>query len=649
MKKLVTMLLSATICLMGLTSALAVTKDTYFTVSEYEQLTGKKIEKFNEAPSLKVLVAAGELPPVEKRLPEEPLVLLPETTDKKIGKYGGILRTNSVSAAQGATRVELQCLIRAQHSYSVDVYSNIVQSYESAKGGREWIFHLRKGLKWSDGVPYTTDDVMFWYEDIALNKELTPVIPENIRQKSGEPAKCVKIDDYTFKFVYDEPYQLLENIECLMIFPACWPKHYMKQFHPKYQDKDKLDEMVKEAGFDSWIQLMGVKQSWVWQDADTDKPVLTPWVCVQSRPAKTLIFERNPYYFAIDTEGNQLPYLDEWRVNMVADSEVGRLRAVAGQEDFFVGSLEIYSLAKQAEKEEGKIKVARWAMSDINTADLEFNLTVEDPVLRKIFRDKRFRFAASYAINREMINQLLFYGLLEPQQCGWSKASPFYNERLNKTAIEHDLVKANSLLDEMGLDKRGADGYRLRPDGKRLELNIVGTNAWPFIDKVGEIMADNLKAVGLFTNLRVVDWGFWHEIRLANTCEVALVGCTWGTNEGSYWQANAVGVPYNRNFWAPLWMEWMMSFGEKGEKPIPEVLEAIEAYWKFNETLDPEERKREMKKITDIAADNLWTIGTLSPQGQLVIYNRKLQNIPTEFLAWFRGDWGRPMLWFYEK
>ncbi len=634
------MLLSATICLAGLTSALAVSEDVYWSVSEYEELTGKKIEKFNEAPELRTLVAAGELPPVEERLPEEPLVVLPRSKDKKIGKYGGVLNVRWPG-------VEAQSLIGNKHSFTDEIYPYVVESFEMAEGGREWTFRLRKGLKWSDSVPFTTDDVMFCYEDIGLNKEYSPGIPGWLQQASGGHLTFIKIDDYTFKIVSEVPYRLFESQD-MRYKPVFYPKHYLKQFHPKYQDKDTLDKIVKEAGVDSWVQVMQNSVSDWLQVNDVDKPVLHPWVIVQGTPEKIWIFKRNPYFFAVDTEGNQLPYIGEMRIETGASIEIQKLRAIAGETDFYAAlyQLDLYPLAKEAEKE-GKIKVTRWAHSDINTADLEFNLTIEEPVLRKIFRDKRFRFAASYAIDRELMNELLFLGLLEPQQCGWSKASPFYNERLNKTAIEYDPAKANSLLDEMGLSKRDTDGWRLRPDGKRLEINMVLADWWEQ-DKIAEIIADNLKAVGLFVNLRIIGLSLWQEMRVANKLEATLISHTWWTNEGTQ-QANALGIPEPGTAYGRLWYDWIASSGERGEKPIPEILEAIEAASKWKASFDPEERKRLMKKITDIAADNLWVIGTLSSGGWVVIFNAKLQNYPTEFFSWTRGDYGLPWMWFFEE
>ena len=637
MRKVVIMLLSGLICLLGIVPVLA---QRWATPEEYEKDTGKRIEKFYEAPELRVLVAEGELPPVEERLPEEPLVVL--GFDGEIGKYGGILNKAQDSVGLVTGTWEEQSLIVGKVSELPGPYANLAQSYEMGDDGREWIVKLRKGVKWSDGVPLTTDDIMFWYEDVLLNKEITPNMPSYFSK-----MKIEKIDEYTLRFSYDTPTN----------FPAQagighlthYPKHYLEQFHPRYVDENELKETVKKRGFDTWFQLF-IDRADLQNQYNPDKPTLGPWYMVQAPPDNPVIYERNPYYWVIDPAGNQLPYIDERRLTVTGSTEVSNLKSLSGEMNFYwmEAGVDMYVLGKK-EESKGKIKAFRWSAVVLNAAQIDYNLTVEDPVLRKVFRDKKFRFAVSHAIDREMINQLVYAGVCDPWQVAPLEGSPFYNERLAHTALEYNLEEANELLDEMGLDKRDANGFRLRPDGKSWVITYI-SYAVPGLPAIGEIIMDNLKAVGLNSNLRFLEWGLLSEKHDANDYDADLIWESWGTGEGYLNSRSAPHFVPNSHlaFWAPLWARWYMSGGEDGEEPIPVVLEALEYFEKACDTLDFEERKKWFKKVLDIAADNLWTIGTVKHPGFPVLVSANLRNVPTTVLPWHRGDWGRRGTWFYE-
>ena len=603
-------------------------------------------QMYKEAPELAAMVRAGNLPPVEQRLPKEPFVAEWSDEDGSIGKYGGILRRATWDPGLTTAIRDITRLIGAKHSWTADAYPNVAKSYRMADGGREWTIVLREGLKWSDGQPYTVDDIMFWYEDIQLNEEVSPN-PYSQLRSGGEIVKFEKVNDYTLRIKAKEPY-LLENNTGLLYFVTRFPKHYLKGFHARYIGKDKADQMAKDAGFDSWSQLL-LNKADHHERSSTEKPSLEPWVLAQAPPADPVIFKRNPYYWAVDKEGNQLPYIDEMRYTMVGDAEVIKLKALAGEADYStIEDMITYPLFKSAEKA-GQVKVFRWASTAINAAQVEFNLTHKDPVMREIFLDKRFRFAVSHAINRKMISELVWLGLAEPWQAAPYETSRFYNERLAKTGLEHNPVKANKMLDEVGLDKKDSNGWRLRPDGKKLEITFISfpTASLP---QIGEIVMDNLKSVGISVNLRFVDFGFLIEQKNTNSHDAALIWQTWGTNEGVYLagDANHLLAVRGLSFWAPEWVNWYQSGGEKGEKPVPEMIKAMEAYDKAKSTFDPAEQERWFKVVTDVAADNLWVIGTTKQPGFIKVISPKLRNVPQSFLSWHRGDWGRPDIWFYE-
>jgi len=620
-------------------------KDNYATVAEWEQASGRTLT-LTESPYMAELVAAGKIPPLKDRLPEQVNVFLPHTEEKKVGGYGGsALYMSSVGGLYGGTN-EFTGGFVMEHTYTQGLHPNIYLSYEPEKGGQVWVMKLRKGLKWSDGVPFTTEDVQFWYEDIVLNPELSPNLMDQMRAPSGKPVGVEIVDEYTFKFVFEGPFVIDEHVHMLGLDPCWHPKHFLKQFHPNYVDKATLDKMVADAKMESWMQLFTDRME---NDGYTGTgmkggPTLAPWVAIQGAPEKIYIYKPNPFYHAVDAVGQQLPYSD-LIVEKAEDPEVAKLKTVEAELDFAMFGLDMFPIAK-AKENEGKIKVARWGHSATNGGLFEFNLTTTDPVLRPLFRDKNFRFGVSYAMDRKTVIKLNWFDVLTPQQSAWSKLSPFYDEKLMNMAIEFDPAKAASFLDAAGLDKKDKDGWRLRSDGKRLELFAM-TREGAHEKDLG-IYIDNFKAVGLNMAAKVMDWAAIQTARTANELTLVYDAYNWGTNEGSYYQAQSIGVPYGRGFWCFLWNEWFTSGGKKGEEPIPEILEVIEAYNAFNSTIVPEERKAAMKIITTIAAENLWTIGSFNHPGYAVVYSAKLQNVPTAPVAWRRGEFGRPQVWYKE-
>ncbi len=604
-------------------------------------------EKYNEAPELAALVKAGKLPPVEQRLPAEPFVAEWSVKDGKIGKYGGVLRRATWDPTKTVPIHVLTSLMLKKLSHPVGLYTNLAKSYKMRDEGRDWIIHLRKGLKWSDGHPYTVDDIMFWYEDVQLNPEVTPSITPQL-MSGGEVIKFEKVDDYTLRIRAKKTY-LLEVNTSLHWWATRYPKHYLKQFHVRYIGEAKANELAKKAGFASWDQMFLDKAD-SYERANTEKPSLEPWTLVQASPKNPVIFKRNPYYWAVDKAGNQLPYINEMRYNLTGNSEIVKLKALAGELDYAtIQDIISYSIFKQTEKA-GRIKVFRWASTAINALQVEFNLTHKDPVMRKIFLDKRFRFAVSHAINREMINELVWLGLAEPWQVAPYETSRFYNERLAHTALEYDPPKARKLLDEMGLDKKDADGYRLRPDGGKLEINFMAGPEMS-LSAIAGIVMENLKDIGLKANFRIIDFGLFEEKREGNDHSAALNMHSWGTLDGSFLAGgvNHLVAVKQLSFWAPEWVNWYQTGGERGVKPVPDMIRAIEAFNKARSTLDPKEQEKWFKVVTDIAADNLWTIGTTKYPGHIKVINPRLRNVPTTFLPWHRSDWGRPDLWFYEN
>ena len=613
------------------------------TPAAFEAATGQRVGTFKEAPMLAAMVASGELPPVEERLPLEPLVL-----GKKIGNYGGTFYIANPWRAKG-----YGALPHAVTGYRVpesawvnDMYVNLVEGYDMVEDGRIWIVHLREGLKWSDGEPYTADDVLFWWEDIYHGIEAGPAFWSQAQRNVGTWKDVSRIDDYTVRFEFTVPTNVMWYVWAGTAL-SFYPKHYFSQFHPNHADKDELDALIEEGGFESWEVLFANRSD----DAGTSipgRPVMLPWVLEKGTPGD-IIMTRNPYYWAVDPAGNQLPYIDEVYRFMELDTEVVHLKALAGELDMAVVNNETFRLAKERE-DQGDIVAWQYRDTAYNAGSIMFNLNHLDPAMREIFQNKNFRFGVSHAINREQINQLVYFGVSEPWQVAPWEDSPEYHERYAHTAIEYDLDKANSYLVEAGLEK-GSDGFYRRPDGEKLEITLLSYSRG--MDRTAELVTDDMRALGLNINLRIVDTPAVRQLQDSSDYDAVFVEYANSGNEGFTWVGayNSAVLPHHEHnsFWAPLWERWWATGGEQGEEPIPIVKEALRLWEEGLQIADQQLLVEQYHKIADIAADNLWAIGTVKWPGYYKVYSSGLDNWPTKPLAYDRGgDSGRPELYFFK-
>lgn len=615
-----------------------------YNLEDYQKLAKVKITKFNEAPQLTELVKQGKLPPVDKRLPAEPAVVVPV---EEIGQYGGTARVATkrpLILEDGGLMIGHEPILRIARDGKT-IIPNLARKWQLSKDGKTLTLYLRKGIKWSDGAPFTADDILFWWEDVILNDELTPTKPV-AWSPGGKLMTVEKIDDYTINLRFDVPYPVAiirlahsDGYEGAFFLP----KHYLKQFHPKYTPKDKLDATVKQLGFDSWYRLFQAKSqinAGSGRAVDPGTPTLKAFM-ITSKGQDTVIAERNPYYWKIDPAGNQLPYIDRIFVSIVSNAEMVNLKTTTGDVDFagFNTRLDMYPVYKE-NAAKNNYRVLLW--QDVFGSEVIFmpNQTHQDPVLRKILRDKRFRIALSLGINRDEINQLFYMGMAQPRQTTVIPQSKYYKEEFAKAYIEYDPVKANKLLDEMGL-RRGPDGYRLRPDGKRLEILIEYTPVDTIRGPVSEFVQQQWDKLGIKVSVKEI------------TTELQQVRAPGNQMDMSVWNADKCTdilfpitpqwfVPYNtgwENSWCPLWAQWYASKGKSGEEPPKEAKRLLDLWEKMLSTTIESQRIKLGQEILKSHAENLWTIGTVGLAPVPIIARNTLRNIPE------KGIWGWDYFW----
>jgi peptide/nickel transport system substrate-binding protein len=612
------------------------------TPAVFEQATGQSVGAFKEAPMLADMVASGELPAVEDRLPLEPLVL-----GKKIGNYGGTFYIANPWRAKG-----YGALPHAVTGYRVptaawvnDMYVNTAKGFESQEQGRIWIVDLREGMKWSDGEDYDADDVIFWWEHIYNGMETGPYFWTQAQRNVGTWKDVSKIDDYTLRFEFTVPTNVMWYVWAGLAL-TWYPEHYFAPLHPSTTaNRAELDAMIAEGGFESWKAHFSNKSD---DPGNTipGRPVLLPWTLEKGTPGD-IVMTRNPYYWAVDPEGNQLPYMDEVYRYMDFDTEVINLKALAGELDMAVVNNETFRLGKERESQ-GKIVAVQYKDTAYNAGSVMFNLNHLDPDLRAIFQDKNFRFGVSHAINREQINQLIFFGVSEGWQVAPWEDSPEYHEGFAKAGIEYDIDLANSYMARAGLEK-GSDGFYRRPDGEKLEINLLSYSTRS--ERMADLITDDLRALGIDVNWRFIETAAIRQLQDSSDYDAVLVEYANSGNEGFTWVGayNSAVLPHHEHnaFWAPLWEQWWASGGKRGEEPIPIVKEALKLWEEGLQMSDQQMLVDQYHKIADIAADNLWAIGTVKWPGYYKVYSSRMDNWPTKPLAFDRGgDSGRPELYF---
>lgn len=583
------------------------------------------------------LVKEGKLPPVEQRLPKNPIVVKPL---EEVGVYGGTLRRAWMGPGDrwGIAKIcyDANNLMRWA-SDSKTILPWLVEKYTISKDGRVFTFKLREGLKWSDGQPMTTDDVIFWYEDVIGNEELTPTFPSAFVQ-DGVRAKFVKVDNYTFRiefknpnpmFIYTFPTQgwFIDNSKGSFAFYA--PKHYLMQFHPKYTPKDKIEALAKQKGFNKWYELFQFMIDYI---QNPDLPTMSPWKIVSKSPNEPVfVMERNPYYPVVDTEGNQLPYIDRVVHYLVSDAEMINMKAVAGEIDFQARHMRLpnYTLFMQ-NKEKGNYRILVWRTGTGADPAIYLNQNVKDPVKRKLFQDVRFRQALSLAINREEINKILFFGLGVPMQAAIPPGSAYYDKAWAQAYAQYDPGRAKILLDAMGL-KVGKDGFRIGSDGKPIEL-VVSFTTYPGSANMStmELIKSYWEAIGIKTIIKQVDRSLY------------TTQCNSGDIEIGVWvldRMSNVAISPGRLLgtwtdgpWAPLYARWYWTKGQEGEEPTGDIRKIYDLWDEFNRTVDARKRDTIIRQIIALHRKNIWIIGTVGGIPQLVIVNNKLRNVPDGIL-----------------
>lgn len=582
-------------------------------------------------PSLDNEVEAGELPPVDERLPDQPSVAaFPDY--KSIGRYGGSLDMIMGREKDIRMMVVYGYARLVAFNEDLELVPDILKDVEVEKG-RVFTFHLREGLRWSDGHPFTAEDFRYWWEDLTNNKELSPLGPPSHLLVRGEPPVFEVLDKYTVRYSWSQPNPLflpaLAGARPTFIYR---PAHYLKQFHQRYADPDELAALVEEANARNWAGLHARKDQ-PYRSDNPDFPVLQPWRNTTWPPSQRFVFERNPYFHRIDPEGHQLPYIDRAVINVV-DYRLVPAKTAAGEADLQSRNLRLdnYTFLKEAE-ERHNYTVRLWGSGIGSQIALYPNLNAKNPVWREVLRDRRFRQALSLAVNRHEINQVVYYGLAIEGANTVLPKSPLYKPEYRKAWSDFDIERANALLDDMGLTERDDRGVRLLPDGRPAEIIVDTAGESTEQTDVLELIQDSWLDIGIKLYTR------------PSQREVFRNRVFSGETIMSVWSGLINGIPtadLSPEELAPTtqyqlqWPRWGQHYETQGDAGTPPELPAAKRLLELNNAWRRAESKAERAEIwhemLEIWSQAVFTIGTVAQVPQPVVVRNTLRNVPEEAL-----------------
>ncbi|MDQ4100241.1 MAG: ABC transporter substrate-binding protein, partial [Chloroflexota bacterium] len=398
--------------------------------------------QFQEAPMLTEMVNAGSLPPVQERVGPEPLVVEPI----EVGQYGGTIRVGDMSVDLGGYDISW-VTGRDQHWLRLTpdltgTAPNMAKSVDVSEDKTTYTLHMRKGMKWSDGQPCTSADVLFLWEDVLLNKEITPTLAVEFRP-GDKPMEVTAPDEVTvvMKFAVPHPRFLLSHLAHVYGWGPgeLIPRHYMEKFHKKYNPN--VDAEAKAAGFNTWVEQFNDMNN---QSINIERPRVTAMIPVESTP--TLVrYQRNPYFWMVDSQGNQLPYFDYAEMERLQDIQNYHAKIVTGAFDFAAGNASVLNYATyDASSQSAGYRVLRWNSGRGGENFFQVNINWADPELGKIHQDVRYRRAMSLAINRQEMNDLLFFGAAVPRQMTVLPNSIYFKEEYAEAWAQYDPDQANA-------------------------------------------------------------------------------------------------------------------------------------------------------------------------------------------------------------
>jgi peptide/nickel transport system substrate-binding protein len=593
-----------------------------------------------EPPLLKEDVEAGRLPPMAQRLPRTPLVVDVDRSDWTIGRYGGDAHTLLAKDRDIRMMVVYGYSRLVGYNDKLELVPDILERVENVDS-RVFTLYLRRGHRWSDGHPFTSEDFRYFWEDVANNPDISPFgLPQALRVRGRGPRFEV-LSDTAVRYTWDEPnpqfLPALAGPSPLFIYR---PGHYLRQFHARYIGVEKATAQAKAAGARSWAGYHQKKDE-MYRFDNPDLPTLEPWINTTPLPSTRFVLVRNPYFHRVDRAGRQLPYIDRVIVN-ITDGKLIPAKAGTGDVDLQARDLRFdnYTFLKENAKR-NNYQVLLWEKGLGSQMALYPNLNVEDPVWRKLMRDVRFRRALSLGIDRHEINEVVYFGLAKESANTVLQRSPLFRPEFRSAWARYDVKAANALLDSLGLKERDATGLRLLPDGRPMEIVVDTAGESTEETDVLELVRDSWRKLGiaLFSRPSV------REVFRKRVYSGKSMMTVWsGLNNGiptSEMSPQELAPTLQEQLQWPMWGQYYENGGKGGEAPtLPEAQELVDLYDAWRKSASSGEREQIWLRMLEIHAKQIYTIGIVARALQPIVVKNRLRNVPPEGLySWDPGSY----------
>ena len=464
-----------------------------------------------------------------------------------------------------------------------------------------------------------------------------PVRPSNSSSTASRPrSRSSTRGRSSYSWDKPNPYFIESQARAAPLF-LFRPAHYLRKLHGKYTPEEDILKLYKGS---NWVNIYR-RQDVMYGNSNVDMPTLNPWVLTTVPPAQRFVFARNPYYHRIDQKGQQLPYIDDVIMTVVATNLIPA-KAGLGEADLQPRNLNMrdYTFLQKSAKTSG-VNVSLWESGSGSQLALYPNLTASDEEWRKLMRDVRFRRALSLAIDREELNQSVYLGLAKPSNNTIMERSELFKPAYATKWANYDPKLANKLLDEVGLNKRGSDGIRLLPDGRPATIVVEHASEETEDADALQLIAEFWKKVGIrmltkpqtLENFRLR--AFSGDAIMTAYAGVVTAVPTVNTSPKEFAPTMQGGLQWSR------WGMFVESKGTQGEPcDMPSACKLIDYLKEWETSADPAVRRKAWDEILTASADEVFSIGTVNGIRQPIVVGPKIRNVPKEgYYAWDPGGY----------
>ncbi len=593
-----------------------------------------------------------DLPPVAERMPVAADIMVEEMDD--VGQY-----TATFTMAQGSSnwttgKLTEEPLFRFKTDGNVE--PNVAKGYDVNEDATVWTIYLREGMRWSDGEPFTAEDCRFFYEEVLLTGFSTKSVWGAVKDGNGEVAKMAVLNDYCFTMTFGTPKPAF--LQELAINGKWFfaPKHWMIQYMPAEYEGQKTSGLLTAEEWKAAAEKMGYSDLKTFDSIISyyywlvpGRPTLRAWQLQGDFNADSFTMERNPYFWKVDAEGKQLPYIDSIVFLRYQDENQPLLWSLDGTIDLYSPAWTNIVEMKEAEAN-GTIKVMEWNNTAWAGNALQLNQATKDDELRALFQNVDFRHALSIAVDRAQICALVDDDFSVPSQSAPQEGQMGYDPEWVSKWTEYDVEQAKELLVKCGLTL-GQDGTWYFPSGKQVAIHMIYQNE--AYATLAELLVKYYSELGLKVYQNLYDRSYVETLQGDNEYEAVI-------NPNEHFATVNIGLRPDYLVPTRAYPPWASEFGawydpndgKDGMEPSDAVKELLAVYDQFRASTNAQEREELCQKMLEIHKENVWEIGYTSPVSTLYAINAKLHNFPETsiYCDEFRDvGIGHPANWWIEE